>query len=107
MKNKHTNTLWNWTLCSTFLLGVCLSQTSYSQVKMEEKIYSIPSYEQKAPNPMPRFYEGKSHQGVQRRIYPYPYDDGLTSDKRAQDYPMVHLENEFIDLAVSPQLDFR
>lgn len=107
MKNKQNNSLSNRILCGIFLAGVCLSQASYSQVKMEEKIYSIPSYEQKAPNPMPRFYEGKSHQGVQRRIYPYPYDDGLTSNKRMQDYPMIHLENEFIDLAISPQLGGR
>lgn len=107
MKNKHINTIRNWTFSSAFLLAICLSQSSYSQIKMEEKVYSIPTYEQKTPNPMPRFYEGKSHQGVQRRIYPYPYDDGLTLNKRPQDFPMVHLENEFIDLAVSPQLGGR
>lgn len=107
MKNEYFNITWNKTFVYALFLGICISQTSYSQVKMEEKMYTIPSYEQKAPNPMPRFYEGKSHQGVQRRIYPYPYDDGLTPNKRAQDYPMIHLENEFIDLAVSPQLGGR
>ncbi len=93
-------------ISTTFLIGFCL-QPAVAQVKMEEKVYSIPSYEQKAANPMPRFYEGKSHQGVQRRIYPYPYDDGLTPNKRNQDYSMIHLENEYIDLAVSPQLGGR
>lgn len=90
-----------------FIIGLFSSQPIVSQVKMEEKVYSIPSYEQKTPNPMPRFYEGKSHQGVQRRIYPYPYDDGLTPNKQNQDYPMIHIENEYIDLAISPQLGGR
>ena len=94
-------------LCAMLGALVGWSQSAFAQVKMEEKIYSIPSYEQKAPNPMPRFYEGKSHQGVQRRIYPYPYDDGLTPNKQAQDYPMIHVENEYIDLAISPQLGGR
>lgn len=36
---------------------------AYSQqigeVKLEEKVYNIPSYQQNPPNVMPRFYEGK------------------------------------------------
>ncbi len=96
-----------------YLIGILLVQIIllslpvYSQVKMVEKNYTIPSYDQKAPNVMPRFYEGKSHQGVQRRIYPYPYDDGITPNKIDKDYPMIHIENEFIDLAISPQLGGR
>ncbi len=108
MKIKHHyDSILCWTFSSAFLIGLFVDQPVTAQVKIEEKVYSIPSYEQKAPNPMPRFYESKSHQGVQRRIYPYPYDDGLTSNKRNQDYSMIHLENEYIDLAVSPQLGGR
>lgn len=95
------------------LLSGCLMLISLSplevfgQVKLQEIKENIPTYTIEAPNPMPRFYEGKSHQGVQRRIYPYPYDDGLTTNKQDKDYPMIHIENEFIDLAVSPQLGGR
>lgn len=96
-----------WLFGGYFCWALLSSSTLSAQVKLEEKIFTIPSYEQKAPNPMPRFYEGKSHQGVQRRIYPYPFDDGLTPNKRDQEYPMIHLENEYIDLAVSPQLGGR
>ncbi len=103
MKNRQLslNALLGLTLLS--MTAVSLS----AQVKVEEKIYTIPSYEQQAPNPMPRFFEGRSHQGVQRRMYPYPFDDGLTDNKRDQDYSMVHMENEFIDLAVSAELGGR
>lgn len=89
------------------LLGCLFCQSLWSQINLQEKEFAIPTYRQEVPNPMPRFYEGKSHQGVQRRIYPYPYDDGLTPDKQVQNHKMVHIENEFIDLAISPQLGGR
>ncbi|GHT28931.1 hypothetical protein FACS189432_07540 [Bacteroidia bacterium] len=75
----------------------------FAQIKLQEEKMTIPTYDIQAPNPMPRFYEGKSHQGVQRRIYPYPYDDGLTNNKQNQDYDVIHVENEYIDLAVMPE----
>ena len=85
----------------------CCAIMAYSQqvgeVKLEEKVYNIPSYQQNPPNVMPRFYEGKSHQGVQRRIYPYPFDDGLTANKRDTEHPMIHIENDYIDLAISTE----
>jgi Tfp pilus assembly protein PilF len=56
---------------------------------------------------MPRFYEGRSHQGVQRWIYPYPYDDNMTTVRTDQDYHVIHVENEFIDLGIMPQLGGR
>lgn len=96
-----------WIVQGCLLLGLLASQGVSAQVKLEEKNLTIPSYEQKAPNVMPRFYEGKSHQGVQRRIYPYPFDDGLTPNKQDREHPMIHVENEFIDLAISPELGGR
>lgn len=84
-----------------------LCTEAFAQVKLEEKDFTIPTYMIEAPNAMPRFYEGRSHQGVQRRIYPYPYDDGLTTNKQDKDYPMIHIENEFIDMAIMPQMGGR
>lgn len=107
MKHITNKVKRHWVFQSCLLLGLISSQGILAQVKLEEKNFTIPSYEQKAPNAMPRFYEGKSHQGVQRRIYPYPFDDGLTSDKRDEEHNMIHIENEFIDLAISPQLGGR
>jgi hypothetical protein len=52
---------------------------------------------------MPRFYEGRNHQGVQRRVYPYPFDDGLTTKTADADYPMIFLENEYIQLKIAPE----
>ncbi|MDR1500316.1 MAG: DUF5107 domain-containing protein [Tannerellaceae bacterium] len=86
---------------------IWLPQDVSSQLRVVEEVMSIPTYVQEAANPMPRFYEGRSHQGVQRRIYPYPYDDGLTSRLSSADYPSIRMENEYIDLAVMPTLGGR
>ncbi|MCJ7449344.1 MAG: DUF5107 domain-containing protein [Bacteroidales bacterium] len=95
-------------LRSVFIIVILLpSFIVMGQVKVQEEIMTIPTYKNGDPNPMPRFYEGRSHQGVQRRIYPYPYDDNQTTIKTDVDYPYIHVENEFIDLGIMPKLGGR
>lgn len=72
------------------------------QLTVKEGIETIPTYVPVAPNPMPRFYEGANHQGVQRRMYPYPFDNGLTMNKQDIDYPMVFVENDYVRFAIAP-----
>lgn len=74
-----------------------------AQLKVTEGTETIPTYVTTAPNPMPRFYEGANHQGVQRRMYPYAFDNGLTMDRQDVDYDMVFVENDYIRLAIAPQ----
>lgn len=74
-----------------------------AQVTLREGSQTMKTYIQSPPNVMPRFYEGRNHQGVQRRIYPYPFDDGLTTKTENVDYPMIFLENDYIQLKVAPE----
>ena len=74
-----------------------------AQVKIQEGTQTYKTYIQTPPNVMPRFYEGRGHQGVQRRIYPYPFDDGLTRRTEDVAYPMIFLENEYILLKIAPE----
>lgn len=90
-----------------FFLLFCLPFIANGQVTIREDNMTIPTYKNGDPNPMPRFYEGRSHQGVQRRIYPYPYDDNQVTVKTDIDYPYIHVENEFLDLGIMPQLGGR
>ncbi len=39
-----------------------------AQVTVEQGAQTMKTYIQTPPNVMPRFYEGRNHQGVQRRI---------------------------------------
>jgi hypothetical protein len=42
------------------------------QVKVSSDSLVLPTYIVDPPSTLPRFYEGRSHQGVKRRMYPYP-----------------------------------
>ena len=73
-----------------------------AQVKIREGSQVMPTYTPDPPNVMPRFYERRNHQGVQRRIYPYPYDDALARKSENVDHQMIFLENEYILLKIAP-----
>lgn len=92
---------------TTFFLffGFCLN--SNAQLTVTEETITLPTYKNGEPNVMPRYYEGKTHQGVQRRIYPYPMDDQLTTIKEDMDYDILTVENEFIKLGIIPSLGGR
>jgi exo-beta-1,3-glucanase (GH17 family) len=78
-----------------------------ADVKVVIDSLQIVTYHVDPPNPMPRFYEGQSHQGVQRRIYPYPMNDNLTQIKKDSSYHVVRFENEFIDIGIMPGMGGR
>ena len=86
-----------------FICNVFSVSDVKSQVTLNEGSQVIKTYIQMPPNEMPRFYEGRNHQGVQRRVYPYPFDDGLTTKTEDVSYPMIFLENEYIRLKVTPE----
>ncbi len=85
----------------------CVTGDLFAKVETNEDSLTIPTYIVEPPNPMPRFYEGGTHQGVQRRIYPYPMNDNLTRNKQDRNYHIVHFENEFIDLGIMPGMGGR
>ncbi|MHC5117759.1 MAG: hypothetical protein ACYSQY_11990, partial [Planctomycetota bacterium] len=73
--NGFRRSVYSAVIVVTFL---CFGDTSCAGITVEESSLVIPTYMVDPPNPMPRYYEGNTHQGVQRRIYPYPMNDGLT-----------------------------
>ncbi len=72
-----------------------------------EDSLTIPTYLVDPPNPMPRFYEGRVHQGVQRRMYPYPMNDNMTQVKEDRKYHIIYIENEFIKIGIMPGMGGR
>ncbi|MDR1682701.1 MAG: DUF5107 domain-containing protein [Candidatus Symbiothrix sp.] len=93
--------------CLIFLTGLLAVQSINAQLTLKEETVTIPTYLPTPPDRMPRFYEGKGHQGVQRHIYPYPYDDGLTANLQDVSYHSIHVENQYIDLSIMPALGGR
>ncbi|NQT26850.1 DUF5107 domain-containing protein [candidate division KSB1 bacterium] len=91
----------------TFSLILSSMQDVSAQIQVTEDTLVLPTYIVDPPNPMPRFYEGRSHQGVQRHVYPYPMNDGLTRVKEDRSYHIAYFENEYIHLGIMPGLGGR
>ena len=73
-------------------------------VSVTKQSQKIPTYTPKAPNALPMFFEKKPYQGASGRLYPLPYSDGITDEKRDVDYEVYTLENEFIQTQVLPAI---
>ncbi|MHC4187622.1 MAG: DUF5107 domain-containing protein, partial [Planctomycetota bacterium] len=78
-----------------------------STVKIYEKPLVIPTYEVGKPDPNPRFYTGRTYQGAQGRVYPYPMQDVLTDSRKDKTYKAVYLENEYVKVCVLPEIGGR
>ena len=102
MNKMHTICLY-----PVFLLLFCFNTSINAQVTVTNETISLPTYKIGKPNVMPRFYEGKWHQGVQRRMYPYPMDDQLSTQRENMDYNILTVENKFIKLGIIPSLGGR
>jgi tetratricopeptide (TPR) repeat protein len=76
-------------------------------VRMWEEDTVIPTYLIGDPEPNPIFYFGRQSQGAQGRVYPYPLYDNLTYKKTDKKYRIVYLENEYIRIAVLPEVGGR
>jgi tetratricopeptide (TPR) repeat protein len=78
-----------------------------SSVRIWEEPRVIPTYLIGAPDINPRFYTGRTYQGAQGRVYPYPMLDVLTDNRRDKTYNAVYLENEYLKISVLPEIGGR
>lgn len=82
-------------------------QTDGTGVSVREERVKIPTYEVGPPDPYPMFYDRRSYQGAQKRIYPYPLQDHLTHARKDKTYTVLRLENQYVRLSVLPELGGR
>ena len=78
-----------------------------STVKIYEEPLVIPTYQVGKPDPNPRFYTGRTYQGAQGRVYPYPMQDVLTDSRKDKTYKALYLENEYVKVCVLPEIGGR
>ena len=81
--------------------------TRAADVRVWQEPLEIPTYRVGPPDPCPRFYAGRTHQGAQGRVYPYAMLDVLTGGKETRAYTALYLENEYVKLCVLPELGGR
>ena len=95
-------------LCAACLAaGSLFAAAGVSPVKVWEEKTVIPTYLAGAPDPNPMFFFGRSSQGAQGPVYPYPMYDSLTGKKVDKTYTVVHLENEYIRIGILPEVGGR
>ena len=76
-------------------------------VHVSEEDLVIPTYLAGDPDPNPMFNLGRSSQGAQGIVYPYPLYDSLTNIKSNKAYRVVYLENEYVRLGILPGIGGR
>ena len=86
---------------------ICLSIPALASVKVWEQDEVIPTYAAGDPEPNPMFYFGRMSQGAEGRTYPYPLFDTLTGEKVDKTYRLVYLENEYLKIAITPEMGGR
>lgn len=53
------------------------------------------------------FFTGRVYQGAEGYIYPYPLYDILTEKKIEKDYNVLRLNNQYVDIAILPEIGGR
>jgi tetratricopeptide (TPR) repeat protein len=89
------------------LLVLLIATAAPAAVKVWEEPLTLPTYRLDPPDVNPRFYTHESYQGAQKRIYPYPMQDGVTDMREEKTYKALYLENEYIKLCILPELGGR
>ena len=74
------------------------------KVELIKKAENIPTYIPKPANTLPMFFENKPYQGASGKLYPIPYSDGITDEKKGVDYTVYTLENEYIYTKLLPEV---
>jgi len=93
--------------CLVSFVVLLLATAAPAAVKVWEEPLTLPTYRLNPPDPNPRFYTHESYQGAQKRIYPYPMQDGVTNLREEQTYKALYLENEYLKLCILPEIGGR
>lgn len=86
---------------------VCINPIFGQEVKMESSTEKIPTYLIGNPEIDPIFFTGRVYQGAEGYIYPYPLYDILTEEVVNKEYQVLHLNNQYVDISVLPEIGGR
>jgi len=90
-------------LCLLFSLFPAAGTLS-AQVRISEESMVLPTYPVNPPDKNPMFFKGESYQGASKVIYPYALNDMISNEKTSKAWKALVLENEYIKLAVTPEI---
>jgi tetratricopeptide (TPR) repeat protein len=106
MKKKSMNTRTDNPKKAMLLLIIAFSLLSevFSQVKISEESWILPTYMVKPADKNPMFFKGESYQGASKYIYPYGQNDVIAHEKENHPWKALILENEYIKLCITPEI---
>ena len=97
-----------YSLLAILMAGLLAAAPSFAQqVTMSVEQETIPTYQIGAPEVNPIFFTGRTYQGAEGYIYPYPLYDVMTDKVVDQTYDIVKLKNNYISLGVLPEIGGR
>jgi len=87
---------------------ICFFLNGYSQsksdVNLTEKHISMPTYVVAPPDKNPIFFRNEAYQGASWHYYPLKLEDQYTNEKINQEWKTLVLENEYIELGITPDI---
>ena len=75
------------------------------QVRREPVV--LPTYAPEAPDKNPMFLEKRVYQGSSGKVYPLPFTDRISEERKDVGWDAIHLENEFLYVMILPQIGGR
>lgn len=81
--------------------------SSASGVRAWEESVTIPTYPVPPADLNPMFLEKRVYQGSSGKVYPNPFTDRVSDEKKDQSYKAVFLENEYVRLMILPEIGGR
>ena len=79
----------------------------FKKVRCSEELVTIPTYPVQEPDANPMFFESRVYQGSSGKVYPNPFTDRVSLEKKEASYRAVFLENEYIQLMILPEIGGR
>ena len=76
-------------------------------VKAWAEPVTIPTYAPMPPDKNPMFLEKRVYQGSSGQVYPLPFTDRISTERRDRSWQAVHVENEFVRVMVLPEIGGR
>jgi len=84
--------------------GISSSISAQNGVQLYEKQVPLPTYKVAPPEKNPVFFRNEAYQGASRHYYPLKLDDQYINERVVQDWKHVILENEYIEIAITPEI---
>ncbi len=63
----------------------------------------IPTYIPRKAMDLPMFFEKKPYQGASGRLYPLPFSDSISDEKKDVEYDVYTIENEYVKTQILPR----